>query len=95
MQEDKLVISPDDEDFGCILNCAVRYSLGRRTYAPKLVVDFITPIIPYLSNRTLSCFDNDITEHGRHWDFGHPDIDEPVWMQFHAAVTRELVKRGV
>lgn len=82
------------DELGCILNCAVRYALGRQTYMPKTVVDFIMPILPRLDDRTLYCFDKDITEHGRHWSFGHPDIDEPVWMQFHASVVQELGKRN-
>lgn len=95
MKKDIPKVSFEDDDFGCILNCAVRYALGRQTYMPKTVVEFITPLIPHLNNRTLSCFDRDIVEHGKHWNFGHPDIDEPVWMRFHAAVVQELGTRNV
>ena len=32
-----------NDDFETILICAERYALGRQTYMPKLVVDYITP----------------------------------------------------
>ena len=30
-----------DRDFGTVCGCAVRYSLGRQTYMPSLVQQFI------------------------------------------------------
>ena len=41
-----------DDDFGAVLNCAVRYAIGRQTYMPGLVIDFIRPMLPYLNNAT-------------------------------------------
>ena len=79
MPPKKPTISLDDDDFGAILNCAVRYSLGRRSYMPKLVTDFITPLLPYLSDITLGCFLRDL---GRTDNYGDPEIDRPVWEQF-------------
>lgn len=37
-------IDPSDHDFGLILNCAVRYAIGRQTYMPSAVIAFITPL---------------------------------------------------
>lgn len=37
-----------NEDFGTILICAVRHSIGRRSYMPGLVQDYIRPILPSL-----------------------------------------------
>ena len=73
-------ISVQNEGFGIILNCAARYALGRRSYMPGLVVDFITPLLPHASN---------------HGGYGDPDIDEPVWMRFHEAVRAEETHRGM
>lgn len=39
---------PINEDFGTILICAVRYSLGRQTYMPGLVQGYIRPLLPCL-----------------------------------------------
>lgn len=87
-------IDPADGDFGAVLNCAVRYAIGRRTYMPSLVIDFITPLIPRLSSKTLWCFNQDITN--ARWDggYGDPDIDEPCWMRFHETVRAERLRRG-
>ncbi len=51
-----------DDNFGAVLNCAVRYSIGRQTYMPSLVVGFITPLLPHVSDRTLYVLDQDITD---------------------------------
>lgn len=83
-----------DDDFGCVLNCAVRYAIGRQTYMPHLVIDFITPLLPYLNNRTLWCFDQDVTNAKWEGGYGNPDIDEANWMNFLAAVREERIKRG-
>ena len=83
-----------DDNFGAVLNCAVRYAIGRRTYMPSLVVDYITPLIPKLSSKTLWCFDQDIATQKYCGGYGNPITDEPLWMKFHAAVRAERTKRG-
>lgn len=83
-----------DDNFGAVLNCAVRYAIGRKTYMPGLVIDFIKPLIPYLSSRTLWCFDQDITDARWSGGYGDPLCDEPLWMQFREAVRTEQKKRG-
>ena len=87
-------IDLSDDYFGACLNCAVRYSLGRKTYMPSLVIDFITPLLPYLNSKTLWCFDQDVTN--AKWDggYGDPSIDEPKWMKFHEDVRTERTRRG-
>ena len=45
----KIIIDPSDDDFGALCNCAVRYCLGRRSYMPKLIVDYITPLLSKLN----------------------------------------------
>lgn len=93
----KPAIKLDNDDFGAILNCAVRYACGRQSYMPSLVIDFITPLLPYLSNRTLWCFDQDLTD--RKYEpyenpFGDKNIDEPGWLRFLELVREERTKRG-
>lgn len=97
MANKKPTVKLDDDNFGAVLNCAVRYAVGRETYMPSLVIDFITPLIPYLGNRTLWCFDQDLTD--RKYEpyehpFGNPRIDEPGWLRFLDAVRAERTKRG-
>lgn len=89
----KASIDPADDNFGAVLNCAVRYAVGRRTYMPGLVVDFIMPLIPELNNRTLWCFDQDVTNAKYEGGYGDP-CDEKCWMMFLDAVQAERIKRG-
>jgi hypothetical protein len=79
-----------DEDFGTIVNCAVRYALGRRTYIVSTVSDFITPLFPYLSSKTLWNIQKDIKGA---YSLGDDDIDKPVWIRMLYNVQAELDKR--
>ena len=53
---------PINEDFGTILICAVRYSLGRQSYMPSLVQEYIRPMLRCLDKKTLSVIQRDIEE---------------------------------
>lgn len=88
-------IALDSDNFGCILNCAVRYAIGRQTYMPGLVIDFIKPLLPYVSERTLYMFDQDITDQKHMGGYGDSRIDEPLWMRFHQMIIEEELRRGV
>ena len=89
-------VDPTTNEFGTLAICAVRYSLGRRTYMPHVVAEYITPLLPYMDNMTLQCFDRDIAERQQlHCDLGDPNIDEPMWMDFHEKVKEQLRARGV
>ena len=50
------------DEFECILTAAMRYSLGRQTYMPSVVVDYITPLISELSDKFLYVAMRDIDE---------------------------------
>lgn len=88
------VIDPADDEFGAVLNCAVRYAIGRCTYMPSLVIGFIMPLIPHLNSKTLWRLDQDITEARWEGGYGDPKIDEPGWIRFHDAVRAERQHRG-
>ena len=51
-----------DDDFGCIINSAVRYSLVRYTYMPSTVAEFVLKYLNYLDNKTISVMIYDIDE---------------------------------
>ena len=93
------IIDISDDDFGAILNCAVRYAMGRCTYMPSLVTNFILPLIPYINTKTLYVFRDDYESRKRYRErtkeevFGDPQIDEPVWKNFYNAVYKELQER--
>ena len=48
------------EGFGCIVNSAVRYSLGRDTYMPDVAVQFILEHMKLLDIRTVTVMYRDI-----------------------------------
>lgn len=80
----------DDDFLQTIFVCAIRYSLGRQTYMPTLVTDYITPYIPALTDKTLGVIERDISQADY---YGHPDIDKPVWMKFLANIRKEQENR--
>ena len=65
--KDDLVLCPASwlsplvsEGFGCIVNSAVRYSLGRDTYMPDVAVQFILEHMNLLDLRTVTVMYRDI-----------------------------------
>ena len=84
-------IDPTDDYFGCVLNCAVRYSIGRRTYMPKLVMDFISPLLPYISDKTLYNLEKDVRGAD---NYGDTSVDFPDWMNFLSKITAEVQRRA-
>ena len=80
-----------DKNFESILICAVRYAIGRQTYIPSLVIDYITPLLPYLSENTLRLIANEITEHDTYeGGLGDEKIDRPYWKQFLREIRLEI-----
>ena len=84
-----------DKNFETILLCAVRYAIGRRTYIPSRVIDYITPLLPYLSGNTLKLIANEITEHEAYeGGLGDEKIDRPYWKQFLREIRLEIGDRN-
>ena len=78
------------DEFGAVLNCAVRYCIGRRTYMPKLVMDVIRPLLPALTDKTLLVFNLDIEGADNYGE----DYDEEEWMRFLSEVKAEIARRN-
>lgn len=83
------------EDFETILICAERYACGRRTYMPSTVIKYITPLLPSLSERTLTVIERDIADAGKFGGWGDEYIDKPLWMEFLECVRAEIGKRSL
>ena len=86
----RIIIEAEDDFFGAVLNCAVRYCIGRQSYMPGLVIDKITPWLPLLSEKTLWCFERDIKEADI---LGDQDVDAPRWRKFQSDVQKEIERR--
>ena len=80
-----------DKNFETILLCAIRYAIGRRTYIPSLVIDYTTPLLPYLSEDVLKLIADEII--GRYTyegALGDEMIDRPYWEQFLRKIRLEI-----
>ena len=85
-------ITREDDFGGAVLNCAVRYAIGRMSYMPGLVMDVIRPMLKDCSDKTLWSFDRDINE----WlSRGSHEVDayENEWTDFVTAVRAEMDRR--
>ena len=83
-------ISDQNNDFGAVLICAVRYCIGRLTYMPGLVIDFIRPLLSKLDSKTLTVMERDIIEAD---SLGDEQIDQPRWLYFLNDIRAEKQRR--
>ena len=83
-------ISDQNNDFGAVLICAVRYCIGRQTYMPGLVIDFIRPLLSKLDSKTLTVMERDIIEAD---SLGDEQIDRPIWLHFLNDIREEKQRR--
>ena len=84
-----------NKDFETILLCAVRYAIGRETYMPSMVIDYITPLLPYLSDNILRLIANEITEYEAYeGGLGDEKIDKPYWIKFLREIRLEIGGRN-
>lgn len=49
-----------DDNFGCVINSAVRYAIGRHTYMPGVVCGFVRKYLHILDKRTVDVMIEDI-----------------------------------
>ena len=89
-QEPEMI--PDDE--GMIINFAVRYAIGRQTYAPSAVIQYVTPRLPRLNDRTLTVLYHDMLNKIQVGSLGDPQIDAPECRTFFDSISKEMIKRG-
>ena len=96
----------EDEKFGVICLCAMRYALGRQTYMPGLVHDFIRAHIGEIDSGTVEIMIRDIDEADKITEhklsdghvlkldgFGDTKIDRPGWERFMAFLKEKLKEK--
>lgn len=77
-----ITISPDIEEFGAVLNCAIRYCIGRMTYMPSLVTDWIMSHCGgMLTSKALYVMRKDIEEAKAEDRLGM-EMDKQTWEKF-------------
>lgn len=75
----ELKITGKLEDISAMLVCAVRYSLGRRTYIVSWTCEFITNNLHLITDKDKQVMIRDIKEQER---FGYgDDFDKSEWMK--------------
>lgn len=87
--------NPISDEEGSILICAVRYAIGRQTYAPHEVIDYITPKLPRLSNKTLTVLFRDMNGFVRDGNLGDRTIDAPHCLEFFENIRKEMERRNL
>lgn len=87
-------IKVDDQDFGTVCVCALRYAMGRETYMPSLVRDFVRPLLSQLPDKTLWVMINDCEEQERMNMWGSETIDKPGWVRWKQELLAEKDRRG-
>ena len=89
-KKNKKELSVDEE---MMMWCAYRYAIGRKTYVPKAVIDFVTPLISDLPTLTLENIKKEIMLNYENSFLGDSDIDKSAWLNFLAKVKMEIDKR--
>ena len=83
-----------NEDFESILICAEGYACVRQTYMPSIVVGYITPLIPQLSDKTLTVIRDDIGDASVYRNLGDSRIDAPLWLKLYRRIDDEIKRRA-
>ena len=88
---DKLKV-PVDDMFCEMMNWAVRYALGRRTYAVSDTAGYMIRIMKVLDDKTIHVMLRDINEHEKFDDLGD-ECDVSKWMKLKEAIQKEMERR--
>ncbi len=83
----------DDENFGVVLNAAIKHTLNRQAMSLK-VMNFISPLIPYLSSKALKGMDEELTESLLAAENGMPIPNAELWEQLRQSARAERSRRG-
>ena len=97
----------NDEYFGTICLCAMRYALGRQTYMPGLVMDYIKAHIKEIDSNSVSVMIRDIDEADSIREYTMPNgntlkvdgmgdtqIERPGWEWFREFLKSEMEERN-
>lgn len=87
-----------DDDLCEMINWAVRYAIGRRTYAVSDTCRFVTKNIDKLNDHTLWCIVEDVNraQHDKFYKepLGDPVMDAPEWLKLRDMCKEKLKERN-
>lgn len=89
----KLNVKMNQDDFGTLCICAIRYCHGRQTYMPDLVREIIKPHLSELDDKTIGVMVNDCGFQERMNLYGDERIDKPGWLEWRKTVEAEQERR--
>lgn len=83
-RKDTVRLTP--EDFGMLATFALRYSMGRQTYAPDFVINVVRSHLDELTYKDLYVMLQDCEAQKRSDNYGSVSIDKPSWLKWHKEV---------
>lgn len=83
----------EQDDFGTLCICALRYCMGRQTYMPSLVRGIIRPFLPRLSDKDIAVLIQDCDFQKKYDMYGDAAIDKPGWVEWEQEVIAERARR--
>jgi hypothetical protein len=86
-------IKLDQENFGTLAICAIRYCHGRQTYMPSLVQSIVRTHIEQVSDKDLSVMIEDCNFQERMNLYGDNLIDKPNWLKWKETLLAEKERR--
>ena len=87
------MIELNEKDFATLAIFAIRYSMGRRTYAPEYVTGIVKPHLKDVGYGDLVVMSNDCDDQRRAGQYGDPNIDRPGWLEWEQIVKKEKAGR--
>jgi len=96
-KKEKIEVFAKPDDLHFIFCSAIRYGLGRRTYATSLIPEFITDNLLVLNEKALVNLLADIKRYEEDrvvWEYKDDECDYRSWMEFKSALITEFKKRN-
>lgn len=84
----------NQDDFGTLAICAIRYCQGRQTYMPSLVQGIVRGHLKELPDETLAVMLNDCEDQKKYNLYGSEIIDKPGWLAWKEALLNEQARRN-
>lgn len=82
------------DEFDVMVCKAVHYTIGRKSYMPYLITDYVKRSIDSLDTHTLEVIVKDIEFAEKMHFLGDDHIDAPMWVKFKNVVKSEIEMRN-
>ena len=83
----------NQDNFGTICICAIRYCQGRQTYMPGLVRGIVEAHLKEISDKDLAIMIDDCDFQERCKLYGDERIDKPGWLKWRELLIKEKERR--